>query len=87
MSSIQVSFDASGLTALVLAHKDENGQSFDTWQFVLQSVEARSTRLIHRVRGGPMGALDMLQFDYFIMQRRIVLGSKQRAEAVAIAEL
>jgi hypothetical protein len=72
--------------ALVLGHKDENGPWFDTWQFVLQPVAAQATRLIHRVRGGSMGALDLLQFGYFIMERRMVLGIKQRAEALAVTE-
>ncbi len=72
--------------ALVMGHKDENGQWFDTWQFVLQPVDAWRTRLIHRVRAGSMGPWDLLQFGYFLMERGMVLGIKARAEELAQME-
>ena len=56
--------------ALVMGHKDEAGQWFDSWQFVLQPVDGHTTRLVHRVRGGSMGIWDALQWAYFIMERR-----------------
>ncbi len=69
--------------ALVMGHKDAAGQWFDTWQFVLQPVSAEQTRLIHRVRGGSMGIWDVLQPGYFVMERAMVLGIKERAERLA----
>ena len=72
--------------AFVLGHKDENGQWFDTWQFVLEPLAGGKTRLIHRVRGGSMGVWDALQFAYFIMERAMVLGIKERAERLALAQ-
>lgn len=33
-----------------------------------------------------MGALDLLQLGCFVTERRMVLGIKQRAEALAITE-
>ncbi len=69
----------------MMGHKDEDGHWFDTWQFVLQPLDAQTTRLIHRVRGGSMGAQNQLQLGYFVMERRMVLGIKQRAEALTSA--
>jgi hypothetical protein len=69
--------------ALILGHKDETGQWFDTWQFVLQPLPDGRTRLIHRVRSGSMGVWDALQFAYFVMERGMVLGIKERAEMLA----
>jgi hypothetical protein len=72
--------------ALVMGHKDENGEWFDTWQFVLTPIGAGSTRLIHRVRGGSMGVWDVMQFGYFVMERAMVLGIKERAEKLVLAQ-
>ena len=69
--------------ALVMGHKDEKGQWFDSWQFVLRPVDAWRTRLIHRVRSGSMGMWDVLQFGYFLMERGMLLGIQARAEALA----
>jgi hypothetical protein len=67
-------------TALVLGHPEPGGPWFDTWQFVLRPIEGGGTRLIHRVRAKSMGAWDVLQLGYFIMERAMVLGIKERAE-------
>lgn len=72
--------------ALVMGHPDEHGQWFDTWQFVLRPVDAWRTRLIHRVRSGSMGVWDVLQFAYFLMERGMMLGIKERAERLALIE-
>jgi hypothetical protein len=72
--------------ALVMGHKDEKGEWFDTWQFVLTSVDGGGTRLIHRVRGGSMGVWDVLQFGYFVMERAMVLGIKQRVENLMLSK-
>ena len=68
--------------ALILGHKGDNGTWFDTWQFVLQPIDAGSTRLIVRSR------YDLWHnaFDYivepisFMMARSMMYGIKQRAE-------
>ena len=70
--------------ALVMGHRDENGQWFDVWQFVLKPVGAGATRLIHRVRSGSMGVWDVMQPAYFIMERAMMLGIKERAEILAL---
>lgn len=72
--------------ALVLGHKDVNGEWFDTWQFVLTPIDTDRTRLIHRVRGGSMGVWDILQFGYFVMERAMVLGIKERAEKLVFSQ-
>jgi hypothetical protein len=66
--------------ALVMGHREENGEWFDSWQFVLLPTEGGGTRLIHRVRSKSMGVWDVMQFGYFVMERAMVLGIKQRAE-------
>jgi hypothetical protein len=53
---------------------------------VLLPAEGGGTRLIHRVRGGSMGAWDALQLGYFVMERAMVLGIKQRAEKQLLAQ-
>jgi hypothetical protein len=72
--------------ALVMGHKDNGGTWFDSWQFVLNPVDTRRTRLIHRVRGGSMGVWDVLQPAYFVMERAMLLGIKERAERLALTD-
>jgi hypothetical protein len=72
--------------ALVMGHKDETGQWFETWQFLVQPLDPQRTRLIHRVRAGSMGLWDTFQFGYFVMERAMVLGIKERAESLALAD-
>jgi hypothetical protein len=55
-----------------------------TWAFFLHPVDKRITRLIVRSRSGPKdGAGRFLLFDpaHFIMERRMMLGIRDRAEA------
>ena len=55
-----------------------------TWTFLLHPVDKQITRLIVRSRSGPKeGAGRFLVFDpaHFIMERRMMLGIRDRAEA------
>jgi hypothetical protein len=61
-----------------------------TWAFVLHAVDAHHTRLIQRFRFGigprPFsGALytALIEIPHFIMERRMLLGIRQRAESLA----
>ena len=63
-----------------------------TWGFVLDRIDAHQTRLIMRTRGGDtqgiLGSLgSWFVFDpaHFIMERRMLIGIKQRAERNASA--
>ena len=53
---------------------------------MLTPVEGGRTRLIHRVRGGSMSVWDVLQFGYFVMERAMVLGIKERAENLMLSK-
>lgn len=70
---------------LVMGHRNDMQTAwFDSWQFVLVPIDAHKTRLIHRVRSVGFGNVwDLLEPAYFIMERRMVLGIKERAEALA----
>jgi len=72
--------------ALVMGHRDDDGGWSDTWQFVLSPLDGQRTRLIHRVRGVSMGMWDVLQLGYFVMERAMLLGIKERAERLALAD-
>jgi hypothetical protein len=57
-----------------------------TWAFVLDSIDERTTRLIVRSRSGAKAnPLRFLLFDpaHFIMERKMMLGIRDRAEAQA----
>jgi hypothetical protein len=60
-----------------------------TWAFAIQPIDARSSRLVTRVRmrmePSAKGRLTMLAIDpaAFIMTRRMLLGIKERSEALA----
>jgi len=61
-----------------------------TWAFILEPVDANTTRLIVRSRGPQKPRLEekifrTLLFDpaHFIMERRMMLGIKRRAERMA----
>lgn len=67
---------------------DSAGQG--TWSFVLDPTDQQSTRLIVRSRGVESPSLSMRLLDllfwepaHFIMERKMMLGIKQRAEATA----
>jgi hypothetical protein len=76
--------------ALVLGHiKDSDGelaagQARSSWAFILQPVDQHSTRLLVRCRGSSLMA--RLQGPVqFVMQRKMMLGIKQRAEGNRVA--
>lgn len=58
-----------------------------TWSFLLAPVDERTTRLVVRSRSGPKaGAGRRLVFDpaHFIMERKMMLTIRDRAEALAV---
>jgi len=76
--------------ALVLGHiKDSDaelsaGQARSSWAFILQPLGQHSTRLLVRCRGSSLMA--RLQGPVqFVMQRKMMLGIKQRAEGNLVA--
>jgi hypothetical protein len=76
--------------ALVLGHVNDTfaalaaGHARSTWAFILQSVDPDVTRLLVRCRGRLLMA--RLQGPVqFVMQRKMLLGIKQRAERQAVA--
>jgi hypothetical protein len=78
--------------ALVLGHiKDTHaeltaGHARSSWAFILQPVDQDSTRLLVRSRGSSLMA--RLQGPVqFVMQRKTMLGIKQRAEEAAAVAL
>jgi hypothetical protein len=78
--------------ALVLGHiKDTHaelaaGHARSSWAFILQPVDQDSTRLLVRSRGSSLMA--RLQGPVqFVMQRKTMLGIKQRAEGAAAVAL
>jgi hypothetical protein len=77
--------------ALVLVSPDDYGEAIKsgyaaqgTWAFLLAPVDKQITRLIVRSRSGPeLSAGRVLVFDpiHFIMERKMMLGIRDRAEA------
>lgn len=67
------------------ALQEEGGQAAEgTWAFILSPVDKKITRLIVRSRSGPKaGAGRFLLFDpiHFVMERKMMLGIRDRAEA------
>jgi hypothetical protein len=80
--------------ALVLGHVKDTyaqlaaGHARSSWAFILQPIDQGATRLLIRCRGSSLTA--RLQGPVqFVMQRRMMLGIKQRAEgesAVALTD-
>lgn len=69
--------------AIVLGHQ-ENGEWVDLWQLVLNPQPDGTTRLISRTRTQMTGGIwTILHPGIFIMQRGMLLGIQQRAEALA----
>lgn len=68
--------------ALVLGHHNAQGTGWrDTYAFVLEPIDAQHTRLIHRSRARELFAFDRaLEPGYFLMERAMLLGIKQRVE-------
>lgn len=65
-----------------------------TWAFVLKELDATATRLLVRIRWDRNpGLLDwfysfgVLEPSHFVMERRMMLGIKRRAEALAAQEV
>jgi len=63
-----------------------------TWTFILDPIDAHATRLILRSRGAQAQSLAAMLFErllfdpvHFIMERKMMLGIKQRAENAARA--
>jgi hypothetical protein len=76
--------------ALVLGHVNDTfaaltaGHARSTWAFILQPVAPDATRLLVRCRGRSLMA--RLQGPVqFVMQRKMLLGIKQRAERQPVA--
>ena len=69
--------------AMVLGHQ-ENGSWSDVWQFVLVPQADGSTLLLTRGRETKTGTVwDVIRPGQFIMERGMLLGIKERAEALA----
>jgi hypothetical protein len=68
--------------AVVLGHQ-ENGRWVELWQFVIVPQEDGASRLIMRSRSEMTGGIwEILHPGIFIMQRGMLLGIKERAEAL-----
>jgi hypothetical protein len=53
----------------------------DVWQFVLEPMDAHTTRLIIRTRTNMVGGIwDIVEPVSFIMQRGMMFGIRERAE-------
>ena len=72
--------------ALVLGHINDTsaellaGYARSSWAFILEPVDRHSTRLLVRCRGNSLMARLQAPMQ-FVMQRKMMLGIKQRAEA------
>jgi hypothetical protein len=72
--------------AIVLGHQ-ENGQWVNLWQLVLLPQADGSTRLIQRTRTMMAGGLwSIIHPGVFIMERGMILGIKESAESITLAE-
>jgi hypothetical protein len=69
--------------AIVLGHQ-ENGEWVDIYQFVLIPESSGSTRLLLRTRTNAVGGFwTVIHPGVFLMERGMLQGIKQRAEALA----
>jgi len=69
--------------AFVIGHQ-ENGKWLDIWQFNLAPQTDGTTRLITRSRDMKAGGIwNVIRPGQFIMERGMLLGIKERAEAMA----
>lgn len=72
--------------ALVMGHKDR-GDWVDLYQFVILPQEDGTSRLVLRTRSNMVGGIwSIIKPGAFIMERGMLLGIKQRAENLAVAE-
>lgn len=69
-------------SVLVIGHRNAGGDGWhDTYAFVLEPIDAQTSRLLHRSRAEALFAFDRaLEPGYFVMERGMLLGIKQRAE-------
>lgn len=73
--------------ALVLGHQD-SGHWSDVWQFILLPQADGSTRLVQRTRTMMVGGIwDIIHPGVFVMERRMMLSIKERAEAMSQSAL
>jgi hypothetical protein len=69
--------------AIVMGHK-ENEKWVDLWEFVIEGQGDGTSRLILRTRTMAVGGFwDVIHPGVFIMERGLLLGVKERAEAMA----
>ena len=69
--------------AIVMGHQ-ENGEWVDLYQFVIVPQQDGTSRLILRTRTNAVGGFwTVIHPGVFIMERGLLLGVKQRAEALA----
>jgi len=75
--------------ALVLGGQAEAGKQSGTWGFYLKEIDSETTRLIIRARWERnegllnwLGEYFVLEPAHFIMERKMMLGIKQRAESL-----
>ncbi|MCL4559092.1 MAG: SRPBCC family protein [Chloroflexi bacterium] len=68
--------------ALILGHHTPDEAAWnDTWAFVLQPVDAQTTRLVIRTRTNNVGGIwDVFDAMAFVMQHAMMDGIKERAE-------
>jgi hypothetical protein len=77
----------------VAGEQDDNAR-VGTWAFVLKELDPVTTRLVVRIRWNPAPGLlnwiysyGVLEPSHFIMERKMMLGIKQRAESLARPEI
>jgi hypothetical protein len=69
--------------AIVMGHQD-NGTWTDIWQFIIDPTGDGASRLILRTRTNLTGGLwSVIHPGVFVMERGMLLGIRQRAEALA----
>ena len=69
--------------AIVMGHRDD-GNWTDTWQFMIEPADNGSSRLILRTRTNLTGGIwSAIHPVIFIMERGMLLGIRERAEALA----
>ncbi len=72
--------------ALVMGHKDQ-GEWVDLYQFVILPQEDGSSRLVLRTRSNMVGGVwSLINPGAFIMELGMLLGIKELAEILALAE-
>jgi hypothetical protein len=71
------------LRAIVMGHQD-GGKWTDTWQFIIEPTSNGASRLILRTRTNLTGGIwSVIHPGVFIMERGMLMGIRDRAEALA----